>query len=83
MLQCDFTNCREHLKRNACNAVAYRTRRPVGVREHVDQVADTGHKALCPVSRYVDRAYLWAPALGSGHTCGSWRLGLGIPVCVL
>jgi hypothetical protein len=28
---------------------------------------DTRHKALCPVSRYVDRAYLWAPALGTGH----------------
>ena len=41
---------------------------------------DTGHKALCPVSRYVDRAYLWAPALETGHTCGSRRLGLGIPV---
>ena len=26
-------------------------------------------KALCPVSRYVDRAYLWVPALGTGHTC--------------
>ena len=37
-------------------------------------------KALCPVSRYVDRAYLWAPALGTGHTCGSRRLRLGIPV---
>ena len=36
---------------------------------------DTGHKALCPVSRYVDRAYLWAPALGTGHTCGSRRFG--------
>eukprot|EP01043_Picozoa_sp_COSAG02_P027004 COSAG02_NODE_1573_length_11882_cov_5.506832_3_plen_124_part_00 len=29
---------------------------------------DTGHKALCLVSRYVDRAYLWVPALG--HTLG-------------
>eukprot|EP01043_Picozoa_sp_COSAG02_P053883 COSAG02_NODE_6017_length_3873_cov_5.501007_2_plen_58_part_00 len=33
---------------------------------------DTGHTgALCPVSRYADRAYLWIPALGTGHTCGS------------
>jgi hypothetical protein len=30
--------------------------------------------------RYVDRAYLWAPALGTGHTYGSRRLGPGIPV---
>eukprot|EP01046_Picozoa_sp_COSAG06_P043195 COSAG06_NODE_5623_length_3353_cov_5.747388_1_plen_175_part_00 len=37
---------------------------------------DTGHKALCPVSRYVDRAYLWAPALGTGHTCVSRRSGI-------
>ncbi len=41
---------------------------------------DTGHKALCPVSRYADRVYLWAPALGTGHTCGPRRLGPGIPV---
>ena len=56
--------------------------------------ADTGHKALCPVSLArlsghtrgngrvrayyiaVSRAYLWAPALVGGHTCGSRRLGI-------
>eukprot|EP01043_Picozoa_sp_COSAG02_P093219 COSAG02_NODE_29756_length_563_cov_1.790948_1_plen_134_part_10 len=36
---------------------------------YLSLVIDIGHKALCPVSRYVDRAYLWAPARGTGHTC--------------
>ena len=47
----------------------------MGIRAVCPPTSDTGHKAraLCPVSRYVDRAYLWAPALGTGHTCVSHK----------